>query len=220
MVEEMVARMAFRAKQRGISMAAMIKTAIPLFRKTEREANSNSALFVDEDLAAIPAVRIPDEFRKLSRFLPVIVLVPKSAVEDNIGQKKTVVKKTVTAIQDPGVVPVPLDAAKAWFGRPTPGDNFAFGEVTVSFSRMETQRKGQPVALTCKQFKTMAYLIKNAGKVISRDELLNEVWGYHCYPCTRTVDNHILQLRRKLETEPARPKHFQTVHGTGYRFLP
>jgi DNA-binding response OmpR family regulator len=219
-VEKMVARTAFQTKQRGISMAAMIKTAIPLFRQPQKKANSNSTLFVDEDLAAIPAVRIPDEFRKLSRFLPVIVLVPKSAVEDKIGQKKAVMKKTVAGLQDSGAVPVPLDAAKAWFRNPSPGDNFAFGEVTVSFSRMETQRKGQSVALTCKQFKTMAYLIKNAGKVISRDELLNEVWGYQCYPCTRTVDNHILQLRRKLETEPARPKHFQTVHGTGYRFLP
>jgi DNA-binding response OmpR family regulator len=219
-VEEMAARMAFQAKQRGISMVAMIKTAIPLFRQPEREANSNSALFVDEDLAAIPAVRIPDEFRKLSRFWPVIVLVPKSAVDDKIGRKKAVMKKTIAGLQDTGRVPAPLDAAKAWFRSPTPEDNFAFGEVTVSFSRMETQRKGQPVALTCKQFKTMTYLIKNAGKVISRDELLNEVWGYQCYPCTRTVDNHILQLRRKLETEPARPKHFHTVHGTGYRFLP
>jgi len=56
--------------------------------------------------------------------------------------------------------------------------------------------------------------------VISRDELLNEVWGYENYPCTRTVDNHILRLRKKLETEPALPKHFHTVHSSGYKFLP
>jgi DNA-binding response OmpR family regulator len=56
--------------------------------------------------------------------------------------------------------------------------------------------------------------------VISRDELLNEVWGYESYPCTRTVDNHILRLRKKLEPEPRRPRHFRTVHGTGYKFLP
>jgi len=85
---------------------------------------------------------------------------------------------------------------------------------------METRRKGQTVALTLKEFKTLAYLIKNARRVISRDELLNEVWGYQCYPCTRTVDNHMLRLRGKLEAEPARPKHFQTVHGAGYRFVP
>ena len=83
-------------------MAAMIKTAIPLFRQPDRRANSNSVLFVNEDLAAIPAVRIPDEFRKLSRFLPVIVLVPKSAVDDKIGRKKAVMKKTVAGPQDTG----------------------------------------------------------------------------------------------------------------------
>jgi DNA-binding response OmpR family regulator len=56
--------------------------------------------------------------------------------------------------------------------------------------------------------------------VISRDELLNEVWGYENYPCTRTVDTHILRLRKKLEPEPAHPKHFHTVHNAGYKFLP
>jgi DNA-binding response OmpR family regulator len=90
----------------------------------------------------------------------------------------------------------------------------------VCFSAMEIHRKGRPVTLTYKEFQTLAYLIKNARRVISRDELLNEVWGYECYPCTRTVDNHILRLRKKLETQPASPRHFQTVHGAGYKFLP
>ena len=85
---------------------------------------------------------------------------------------------------------------------------------------MEIRRRGKLVPLTCKEFKTLVYLIKNSRRVISRDEFLNEVCGYQSYPCTRTVDNHIWQLRRKLETEPARPKHFQTVHGAGYNFLP
>ena len=103
---------------------------------------------------------------------------------------------------------------------PGPSDVLVCGEVTISFSAMEVHRRGQLVALTRKEFKTLAYLLKNARRVVSRDELLNEVWGYDCYPCTRTVDNHILRLRKKLETEPARPKHFRTVHGTGYKFLP
>jgi NAD(P)H dehydrogenase (quinone) len=85
---------------------------------------------------------------------------------------------------------------------------------------MEIHRNGRPVILTCKEFKTLAYLIKNQRRVISRDELLNEVWGYENYPCTRTVDNHILRLRKKLEIEPAHPKHFHTVHSSGYKFLP
>jgi DNA-binding response OmpR family regulator len=118
------------------------------------------------------------------------------------------------------VVSSPLDAVKAWFKTPSAGDTFEFGEVTVCFSTMEIHRQGRPVILTSKEFKTLAYLIKNARKVISRDEMLNEVWGYQCYPCTRTVDNHIWRLRKKLESDPARPKHFHTIHGSGYKFLP
>ena len=99
-------------------------------------------------------------------------------------------------------------------------DVLVYGEVTVSFSAMEVHRRGELVALTRKEFQTLAYFLKNARRVISRDELLNEVWGYECYPCTRTVDNHILRLRKKLEPKPALPKHLQTVHGMGYKFLP
>ena len=98
-------------------------------------------------------------------------------------------------------------------------DVLVYGDVTISFSAMEVRRGGQLVALTRKEFKTLAYFLQNARRVISRDELLNEVWGYGLYPCTRTVDNHILQLRKKLEPEPARPKHFRTVRGMGYKFL-
>ena len=99
-------------------------------------------------------------------------------------------------------------------------DVLVYGDVTISFSAMEVHRGGQPVALTRKEFKTLAYLLQNARRVISRDELLNEVWGYGSYPSTRTVDNHILRLRKKLEPEPALPKHLRTVHGIGYKFLP
>jgi DNA-binding response OmpR family regulator len=201
-------------------MTIMIKTAISPPRQPLREPTANSAHFFDEDLASIPAARIPDEFRKMSRFVPVIVLIPKSAVDNKAAQKKPVTNKSVTCLRVTSDISSPLDAAKAWFKNPSATDTFVFGEVTVCFPTMETHRKGQTVALTCKEFKTLAYLIKNARRVISRDELLNEVWGYQCYPCTRTIDNHILQLRRKLEQEPANPKHFRTVRGTGYKFLP
>jgi DNA-binding response OmpR family regulator len=135
-------------------------------------------------------------------------------------RRDPVPNKSVACLTDSGVVPSPLSAAKAWLQHPIVADAFEFGGVTVCFSAMEIHRKGRPVTLTYKEFQTLAYLIKNPRRVISRDELLNEVWGYECYPCTRTVDNHILRLRKKLETEPARPRHFQTVHGAGYKFLP
>jgi DNA-binding response OmpR family regulator len=98
--------------------------------------------------------------------------------------------------------------------------DFVFGGVKVSFASMEASRKGEPVMLTALEFKTLKYLVQNARRVISRDELLNEVWGYENYPCTRTVDNHMLKLRQKLERDPSRPVHFRTVHGAGYKFLP
>jgi DNA-binding response OmpR family regulator len=94
-----------------------------------------------------------------------------------------------------------------------------FGEVFADFSGMEVSRSGENVALTTMEFKLLRFLVQNAGKVVSRDELLNEVWGYENYPCTRTVDNHILKLRQKLELDPVRPVHFHTVHGVGYKFV-
>lgn len=94
-----------------------------------------------------------------------------------------------------------------------------FGEILADFSSMEVSRSEERVALTTMEFKLFRFLVENAGRVISRDEMLNEVWGYENYPCTRTVDNHILRLRQKLELDPAHPIHFHTVHGVGYKFV-
>jgi DNA-binding response OmpR family regulator len=204
------------SKQRGGSMTARTKTVQSL-----GEPNSTSALLFDKDhLVSIPLAGIPDEFRKLPRFLPVVVLIPKSAVHEKTAPNDLASKKSVTVINSGPHLPSTVEAAVAWFECPSAEDMFVFGEVTVSFSAMETHRRGQLVALTRKEFKTLAYLIRNARRVISRDELLNLVWGYQSYPSTRTVDNHILRLRVKLEADPARPKHFLTVRGTGYKFLP
>jgi DNA-binding response OmpR family regulator len=201
-------------------MTATMKAAISPFAQAKTEFDSNPMHFLNEDLTSVPVSGVPEEFRKLSRYLPVIVLVPKSAVHDKTTEKKLGINKSVTGPIDTIVVCSPLDAAKAWLRNPNATDTFEFGAVKGCFSTMEVHRHGLPVVLTCKEFKTLAYLIKNPRRVISRDELLNEVWGYQNYPCTRTVDNHILRLRKKLETEPAHPKHFQTVHSSGYKFLP
>jgi DNA-binding response OmpR family regulator len=183
------------------------------------DPSANAIRFLDEKLDSVAVSGIPEEFRKLSRYLPVIVLVPKSAVHDKTTLKKPGPNKSVTGLIDTSHI-LPLDAAKVWLRNPNAADMFAFGGVTGCFSTMEIQRNGRPVILTCTEFKTLVYLIKNPRRVISRHELLNEVWGYENHPSTRTVDNHILKLRRKLETEPAHPRHFHTVHSSGYKFLP
>jgi hypothetical protein len=94
-----------------------------------------------------------------------------------------------------------------------------FGQVRIDFSSMETRRCERLVVLTAMEFKVLRFFVCNPNRVISREELLNEVWGYNYYPCTRTVDNHVLRLRQKLEKKFAEPVHFQTVHGFGYRFV-
>jgi two-component system, OmpR family, alkaline phosphatase synthesis response regulator PhoP len=96
---------------------------------------------------------------------------------------------------------------------------FSFDDVDVNFSKMELHRSGQLVPLTPQEFKMLRFFLNNQERVISRTELLNEVWGYNNYPTTRTVDTHILRLRQKLEKDPADPVHFRTVHGTGYKFV-
>jgi hypothetical protein len=95
-----------------------------------------------------------------------------------------------------------------------------FGEVEVDFQKMELRRLGRLVGLTAHEFRTLRYFLLHPEAVISRDELLRQVWGFHNYPTTRTVDNRILRLRQKLEPDPSQPTHFLTVHGAGYKFVP
>jgi DNA-binding winged helix-turn-helix (wHTH) protein len=95
-----------------------------------------------------------------------------------------------------------------------------FGEIEVDFRRMELRRCGIRVQATAHEFKVLQYFLSRPEEVISREELLNQVWGYENYPTTRTVDNRILKLRQKLERTPSKPVHFLTVHGVGYKFVP
>ncbi|MFN7916347.1 MAG: response regulator transcription factor [Vicinamibacterales bacterium] len=99
-------------------------------------------------------------------------------------------------------------------------DQLYFDDVSVDFGSMEVTRGGRPVALTPQEFKLLKYFAQNPQRVISRDQLLSDVWGYDSYPSTRTVDSHILTLRQKLEREPKAPVHFVTVHNAGYKFVP
>jgi DNA-binding response OmpR family regulator len=201
-------------------MTETIKTAMSYLGESPREQTANVALILSEGMASVPADRIANEFRKMSRFVPVLVLIPKSAINAKAAQKEAPTVKAIDGLNATPDSPSCVSATKGYLPNPNATDTFTFGEVTVTVSSMEIHRSGKVVSLTCKEFKILAYLIKNPRRVISRDEFLNEVWGYQNYPCTRTVDNHVWQLRRKLEADPARPKHFHTVHGTGYRFLP
>jgi DNA-binding response OmpR family regulator len=99
-------------------------------------------------------------------------------------------------------------------------DELRFGDVVVNFRRYEAKKGDRALEMTRKEFGVLRLLAARAGEVVTRDDLLNEVWGYENYPTTRTVDNHISLLRAKLEQDPSEPRHLLTVHGVGYKFVP
>jgi DNA-binding response OmpR family regulator len=95
-----------------------------------------------------------------------------------------------------------------------------FADVEVDFRSHTAVRGGQAIEMTRKELALLRFLASREDTVVTRDELLNKVWGFEAYPVTRTVDNHIASLRAKLEVDPARPVYIQTVHGVGYKFVP
>jgi DNA-binding response OmpR family regulator len=95
-----------------------------------------------------------------------------------------------------------------------------FGGVEIDFLSYEARCNGTPIEMTRKEFAILRYLASRGGEVVSRDDLLNEVWGYESYPSSRTVDNHVASLRAKLERNSPEPEHIRTVHGVGYKFVP
>jgi two-component system alkaline phosphatase synthesis response regulator PhoP len=98
-------------------------------------------------------------------------------------------------------------------------ESYRFGHIELNFSKHQALKNGQPIDLSPREFEILKYLIRHRGETITREQLLDEVWGYDNYPLTRTVDNHIAKLRQKIEEAPAEPQYLITVHRVGYKFL-
>jgi two-component system alkaline phosphatase synthesis response regulator PhoP len=114
-----------------------------------------------------------------------------------------------------------LARVRAVLRRPGPRlkfEEFAFGDVRIRLRGRQVFKAGQEVRLTRKEFDLLRYLVEHRGEVVTRDRLLDEVWGYEQFPTTRTVDTHVLRLRQKFEKDPEHPAWILTVHGQGYKF--
>ncbi len=98
-------------------------------------------------------------------------------------------------------------------------DRYEFGDVEVDFARFKVFKNKKQIDLTSTEFSLLQLLIKHRNEVVPRERILNEVWGYETYPNSRTVDNHILNLRQKLEDSPHKPDYILTIHGFGYKFV-
>jgi DNA-binding response OmpR family regulator len=196
----------------------------------EVQGNGKSAL--ESFQAAPPAVIILDlrlpklsgsdlckEVKAQAPTLPIVVLSATTDVSDKVLLLELGADDYVTKPFSPRELLARVRAALRHTSRTANVSLVSFDGITVDFKKMEVMREGKPVVLTAQEFKTLQFMVQNTDRVISRDELLNEVWGYQNYPSTRTVDNHILKLRQKLERDPASPVHFRTVHGMGYKFV-
>ena len=157
--------------------------------------------------------------RKAEPALPILMLTAKGQEDDVILGLKLgaddYVKKPFSVAELVARIETLLRRSPGAGG---PG-HVDFGSVSVDFIRHQATRRGRPIDLTVKEFDLLRYFASHRGSVVSRDALLNAVWGYDAVPNTRTVDAHIVKLRQKIEEAPHEPRHLLTVHGIGYKFV-
>ncbi len=181
-----------------------------------------SVLVLDLSLPGTPGQDVCREISQAAPSLPIIILSARTEVMDKVLLLELGAHDYVTKPFSPRELLARVRTAmrRSQSLRTPLTETFVFADVKVDFTKMELWRDGNLVQLTSQEFKVLKFMIQNAERVLSREELLNHVWGYRNYPSTRTVDNHILRLRQKLEKDPANPLHFRTVHSSGYKFVP
>jgi len=151
--------------------------------------------------------------------LPVIMITARDEEMDKVSGLDVGADDYVTK---PFSVPELMARIRAVFRRtsqahPFP-DQYSFGNVKLDFKKYQAFRDNREITLSAKEFAILKYLIEHEGEAVHRDDLLSEVWDYNSMPVTRTIDNFVLNLRKKLEENPSKPKHIVSVKGIGYRF--
>jgi DNA-binding response OmpR family regulator len=210
-----VLRRIFTEEHFAVAAAGDGKTGLDIFR-VERPV----AVVLDLILPQISGRELCQTFKSLSSETPIIVLSAITEVVDKVLLFELGADDYVTKPFSPRELTARVQAAIRRRRKPAESTICRFGNCEVDFKRMTARRDGIGVSLTAHEFKLLKFFIDKAEQVLSRDVLLNEVWGYNAYPTTRTVDNQILKLRQKLEPDPANPQHLLTIYGAGYKFVP
>ena len=190
-----------------------------------------SVVVLDLKLPGLSGKELCRSFKTQMPSVPIVILSANAEIEDKVLLLELGADDYVTKPFSPKELLARVRRAMRRNGPEAPGfsnvplaavshEKLAFGDIEIDFTSMEAKRSGRPVSMTPREFKLLRFLAQSPEHVMSREELLNEVWGYQNYPSTRTVDNHILRLRQKFEPDPANPSFFVTVHGAGYKFNP
>jgi DNA-binding response OmpR family regulator len=183
-------------------------------------AHRPMAVLLDLILPHISGRELCQSIKAISSETPVIVLSAVTEVVDKVLLLELGADDYVTKPFSPRELMARVQAAIRRRRRKTTATVYRFSDCELEFEKMVARRAGVPVILTSHEFKLMKFFTENAERVLTRDVLLNEVWGYNSYPTTRTVATQILKLRQKLELDPANPKHLLTIYGAGYKFVP
>jgi DNA-binding response OmpR family regulator len=210
-----VLRRIFSAEHYSAVVAGDGQTGLDLFQ-SERPL----AVVLDLILPQISGRELCQKFKNLAPEVPVVVLSAITEVADKVLLLELGADDYVTKPFSPRELTARVQAAIRRQRKPAAQTTYRFADCEVDFRKMTVRRNGAPVVLTAHEFKLLKFFTDNAERVLTRDVLLNEVWGYNFYPTTRTVDNQILKLRQKLEPDPANPKHLLTIYGAGYKFVP
>jgi DNA-binding response OmpR family regulator len=178
------------------------------------------AVVLDLILPYVSGREVCKRVKSSSSETPIVVLSAINEVADKVLLLELGADDYVTKPFSPRELMARVQAAIRRRRKTTTPAVYNFGDCDVDFLKMTVLRGGKPVVLTSHEFKLLKFFTDNAERVLSREELLNDVWGYNSYPTTRTVDNQLLKLRQKLEVDPANPRHLRTVYGAGYKFVP
>jgi DNA-binding response OmpR family regulator len=175
-------------------------------------------IIVDLRMPGLSGVEVCKRLRASGAQTPVLVL---SALGDEIDKVLLLEIGADDYVVKPFGTRELLARIRALLRRTTQGSTaLRFADVNVDLDQRVVRRAADEVRLTKAEFNLLAFFLQNPGRALSRDVLLNSVWGYDSFPNTRTVDAHVVRLRQKLEPDPETPRHFLTMHGVGYRFLP
>jgi len=182
-------------------------------------AANPALILVDLRMPGLNGIEVCKRVRAAGLRTPIIVL---SAVRDEVDKVLLLEIGADDYVMKPFGTRELLARIRAVLRRSTPEARsvISFSDVEVDIERRTVKRRGQEVRMTRAEFNLLAFFLQNPDKPLSRDVLLNSVWGYDSFPNTRTVDAHVVRLRQKLEQQADAPRHFLTLHGVGYRFIP